>query len=67
MSAWGNYTNTYWNSSDNSKWSSNGTGFTAGAKTKSSGSYLLTTGAIEKTTASADASQMNIYDLAGNI
>ena len=68
-STWGNYSNTYWISSANSKCSDDyGASFKSGTKEKSeAGSYILTTGAIESTKESADASPMNIYDFAGNL
>ena len=70
-SSWGNYYNVGWTSSDNSKYSEsfNDT-FKSGSKTKSSGNYLLTTGAIEKTIYDSTeyiANPMNIYDFAGNV
>ena len=73
-SSWGNYQNTLYTPSSTAKYS-----IDYGEKFNSvvtdgityskivSSNILLTTGAIESTTASKDASPMNIYDLAGNL
>ena len=67
-STWGNYYNTGWTSSTSSKYSDNyGENFKEGSKAKTTGEYLLTTGAIEATTESVDASPMDIYDFEGNV
>ena len=70
-SIWGNYDNIGWTSIANSKYSDDyGYSFKLESKTKSSGSYLLTTGAIEKNIYDSTehiANPMNIYDFAGNV
>ena len=70
-SRWGNYHNVGWTSSTDSRYSEDdGNTFKTESKTKSSGSYLLTTGAIDEITLDGTeyiANPMNIYDFAGNV
>ena len=68
-SSWGNFLGSFWTSNENSRYSvDGGTTYVDEIYTKDSNKkVLLTTGAIEKTTLSDDASPMNIYDFAGNV
>ena len=73
-STWGNYSDILYTPSRTAKYSTNYGGKfnpvveegTIYSKT-ASGHILLTTGAIEETTTSTDASPMDIYNLAGNV
>ncbi len=73
-SIWGNYTDTLWTSSTNSRYSTTYSRvFSSGTYSKaSSEAVLLTTGAIDKATISGSdieymTNPMNIYDFAGNL
>ena len=70
-SKWGNYKNTGWTSSADSRYSEDyGETFKTGSKEKSVGQILLTTGAIDETSYESNkyiANPMNIYDFAGNV